>query len=63
MDKPYTGEVDERRAAVLTGLSASELRSLAREAALGHNSDQGTQLLFTFEELRALSLLARSAHL
>lgn len=57
------GEVDERRAAVLTGLSSSDLRSLAREAALGHHSDRGDDLVFSFEELRQLCMMAHSAHL
>ena len=56
-------EVDERQAAVLTGLSSADLRSLAREAALGHNSESSQKLVFTFEELRRLCLLAHSEHL
>lgn len=63
MEKQFNAEVDERRAAALTGLSSADLRSLAREAALGHNADNGSQLVFTFEELRRLCLLAHSAHL
>jgi hypothetical protein len=63
MEKPYAKEVDERRAAVLTGLSSTEIRSLAREAALGHNAEEGQQMLFTFEELQQLCVLARNAHL
>jgi hypothetical protein len=53
-------EIDERRAAVLTGLSEAELRWLSRQKALGHASpnDSSEQLFFTYEELRALALLA-----
>ncbi len=63
MERMQSGEVDERRAVVLTGLSPTDLRSLAREAALGHNSDCGDELLFSFEELQQLCVLARGAHL
>ena len=63
MEKTYTGEVDERRAAVLIGLTATEVRSLAREAALGHPADHNDKLLFTLEELQQLCVLARHAHL
>lgn len=58
-----SGEVDERQAAVLTGLSSADLRSLAREAALGHSAEPSQKLVFTFEELRRLCLLAHSEHL
>jgi len=63
MEKHGNGEVDERRAAALTGLSSADLRSLAREAALGHNTNNNSQLVFTFEELQRLCLLAHSSHL
>jgi hypothetical protein len=56
-------EVDEKRAVVLTGLSTNDLRSLAREAALGHHATSGDQLVFTYEELRQICLLAAHAHL
>lgn len=56
-------EVDERRAAVLTGLSSADLRSLAHEAHLGHSAEPNQKLVFTFEELRRLCLLAHSEHL
>ncbi len=56
-------EVDDRQAAAITGLSSAELRSLAREAALGQSSDDGQRWFFTFEDLRRLSLLAHSEHL
>ncbi len=49
-------QVDERRAAVLMGLSPTELCRLARQAALGHPQENG--MVFTYEELRRLSLMA-----
>jgi hypothetical protein len=49
-------QVDERRAAVLMGISPAELRRLAEQAALGHVQDTG--MVFTYEELRRLSLMA-----
>lgn len=49
-------EVDERRAAVLMGVSPVELRNLAAQASLGH--PQNGSFVFTYEELRRLSLLA-----
>ena len=63
MQEPLAGEVNERRAAALIGLSSADLRSLAREAALGKSSEASSELIFTFEELRRLCLLAHSAHL
>jgi len=63
MQEPLAGEVNERRAAALIGLSSADLRSLAREAALGKSSEASPELIFTFEELRRLCLLAHSAHL
>ena len=59
----HCNEVDERQAAVLTGLSSADLRSLAREADLGHSTEPNHRLTFTFEELRRLCLLAHSEHL
>ncbi len=49
-------QVDERRAAVLMGMSPAELRRLAQQAALGHAQESG--MVFTYEELRRLSLMA-----
>lgn len=63
MERDVHGEVDERKAAALTGLSSADLRSLAREAALGQPGGNGAHLVFTFEELRRLCLLAHSSHL
>lgn len=53
--RPET-QVDERRAAVLMGISTVELRRLAQLASLGHARENG--MVFTYEELRRLSLMA-----
>jgi len=53
--------VDEHRAAVLLGLPKAELRRYSRVAGLGHlekKDDQGQQVVFTYDELRLLCLLA-----
>jgi len=52
--------VDERRAAILLGISPEELRRLSRLSGLGkveHNSSNQS-MVFTYEELRRLCLLA-----
>lgn len=49
-------QVDERRAAVLMGMSPADLRRLAQQASLGHSQEAG--MVFTYEELRRLALLA-----
>jgi hypothetical protein len=52
--------VEEKRAAILLGLSRSDLRRYSQVAGLGRleNSDRGEQMVFTYEELRRLCLLA-----
>lgn len=52
--------VDEHRAAVLLGLPEADVRRYSRVSGLGHleNDDQGQQMVFTYEELRLLCLLA-----
>jgi len=52
--------VEERRAAMLLGLPARELRCYSRVSGLGHleNGDRGEEMVFTYEELRRLCLLA-----
>jgi len=52
--------VEERRAAALLGLPTAELRSYSLAAGLGHleSGDYGEQMVFTYEELRRLCLLA-----
>ena len=52
--------VEEQRAVVLLGLPAAELRSYSLASGLGHfeSGDCGEQMVFTYEELRRLCLLA-----
>ena len=52
--------VEEHRAAVLLGLSSTELRRYSRVCGLGHleSSDRGEEMVFTYEELCRLCLLA-----
>jgi hypothetical protein len=53
-------QVDEHRAAVLLGLTKAELRRYSQVSGLGHveNDDRGQRIIFTYEELRRLCLLA-----
>jgi len=55
--------IDEHRAAVLLGLTKVELRRLSRLSGLGHteNIDRSEQMVFTYEELRRICLLAASS--
>ena len=55
-------EIDERRAAVLIGISPTDLRRLAREAAVGHPGSSADELIFSYEELSRLCLLAARSH-
>lgn len=52
--------VGEHHAAVLLGLSTTEIRRFSRLAGLGHLEfgDRGEQVVFTFDELQRLCLLA-----
>jgi hypothetical protein len=52
--------VEEHRAAVLLGVPTMELRRYSRVSGLGHleNGDHGEEMVFTYEELRRLCLLA-----
>ncbi|HET8925799.1 MAG TPA: hypothetical protein VFN26_22640 [Candidatus Acidoferrum sp.] len=52
--------VEEHRAAILLGLPQSELRRYSEASGLGHleAGDRGEQMVFTYEELRRLCLLA-----
>jgi hypothetical protein len=52
--------VEEHRAAVLLGLPTTELRRFSRLSGIGYleESDHGQELVFTYEELRRLCLLA-----
>jgi hypothetical protein len=53
-------QVTEHRAAALLGLSMTEIRRFSRLSGLGHlePGDRGEQVVFTYEELRRLCLLA-----
>jgi hypothetical protein len=52
--------VEEHRAAVPLGLPTTELRRFSRLSGIGHleESDHGQEIVFTYEELRRLCLLA-----
>ena len=52
--------VEEHRAAVLLGLPLADLRRYSRDNGLGHLEDSrpGQQMVFTYEELRRLCMLA-----
>jgi hypothetical protein len=53
-------QVGEYRAAVLLGVPMTEIRRMSRISGLGHleKCDRGEQVVFTYEELRRLCLLA-----
>lgn len=51
--------ISERGAAILLGLSLSDLRWFSRRAGLGHQSESnGPQLVFTYDELAKLSAIS-----
>jgi hypothetical protein len=52
--------VEEHKAAVLLGLPATDLRRFSRLSGIGHleESVRGPEMVFTYEELRRLCLLA-----
>ena len=52
--------VEEHRAAALLGLPTAELRRFSRLSGIGHveESVRGQEVVFTYEELRRLCLLA-----
>ena len=52
--------IDESRAAVLLGMTTVELRRLSRRFGLGQleKNEHNEQMVFTYEELRRLCLLA-----
>ncbi|MBI3670833.1 MAG: hypothetical protein HY237_13770 [Acidobacteria bacterium] len=60
MDANKENRIDERRAAILLGLSTGELRRLSRLSGLGRmeRSERDGQMVYTYEELRRLCLLA-----
>ena len=53
-------QVGEHRAAVLLGLPMTEIRRFSRLSGLGHleTGDRGEQVVFTYDELQRLCLLA-----
>jgi hypothetical protein len=52
--------VEEQHAAILLGLPMTEIRRFSRLNGIGHLEvgDRGEQVVFTYEELRRLCLLA-----
>ena len=52
--------VEEHRAAVLLGLPTTEIRRFSRISGLGHleTREGGEQMVFTYDELQSLCLLA-----
>jgi hypothetical protein len=52
--------VEEQHAAVLLGLPMTEIRRFSRLTGIGHleMGDRGEQVVFTYDELRRLCLLA-----
>lgn len=54
--------VDERRAAILLGLTLRELRWFSQFLGLGHkDGDDASPLLFTYDELKRLSSAAAAS--
>jgi len=60
LDEDRQDRIGERQAAALLGLPAAELRRLSRLSGLGRleKSDHSEQIVFTYDELRRLCLLA-----
>ena len=52
--------VDEHRAAMLLGLTKAELRRYSQVSGLGHleTDDRGQRIVFTYDELRRLCIMA-----
>lgn len=48
--------VDQKRAAVLLGVSENELRRISAESGVGHKEKRGRteQVVFTYEDLRRI---------
>ena len=53
-------QVEEHRAAILIGLPLADLRRYSKANGIGHleTSQRGEQMVFTYEELRRLCMLA-----
>jgi hypothetical protein len=60
MDMNLLDRVEERKAAALLGLPPLELRRFSRSSGIGHLEEnaRGQEMVFTYEELRRLCLLA-----
>jgi hypothetical protein len=60
LDRDRQDRIEEGRAAILLGLSTAELRRLSRLSGLGRleKDDRSEQIVFTYDELRRLCLLA-----
>ncbi len=60
MSSNLQNHVEEHRAAVLLGLPLAELRRYSHANGLGHveAGRRGEQMVFTYEELRRLCMLA-----
>jgi hypothetical protein len=60
MSLSHHDQVGERRAAVLLGLPAAEIRRFSRISSMGHleQGERGEQVMFTYDELQRLCLLA-----
>jgi hypothetical protein len=63
MTDPNPATVNERRAAVLLGLTPPELRWFSRLLGLGRReeNDSGAPVYFTYEELKRLSSAAAAS--
>jgi hypothetical protein len=60
MNMDIHDRVDEHRAAVLLGMPKADIRRYSQVSGLGHleNDDRGQKMVFTYEELYRLCLLA-----
>ncbi len=60
MDANKQDQIDERQAAILLGLTTAELRRISRVSGLGRleTTDRSEQIVFTYDELRKVCLLA-----
>jgi hypothetical protein len=60
MNMDIHDRVDEHRAAVLLGMPKADIRRYSQVSGLGHleNDDRGQRMVFTYEELYRLCLLA-----
>jgi hypothetical protein len=60
MNMNFQDRVEEHKAAVLLGVPTTELRRFSHLTGIGHleESGHGQEMVFTYEELRRLCLLA-----